>query len=218
MARKLLMMLAGLAVATPALAIQVVLTSANVIGTSGAYSATYAAGNIFGQQTGTVTDNVGQYWVAQDSFAIARYYITIDLGAEYQIESLDLFNTHNSTNNDRGTGNFAIYASNSVTAVSASNFQLAGTVTQLVSGTLAPATGNPAAQTFAVASVGTFRYLSFEPLSVAAPGTPFTSRAYGLNELRVFATAVPEPGTAAAMMAGLGVVLLAKRRRQSQVI
>lgn len=187
-----LALVAGLLCATSASAIQLVLAPSNVVGSSGAYSTSYSADKILDRQTTAPADTVGQYWVAQDSSSVSRFFITIDLGASYTLESLSFFNTHNGSSNDRGTGNFIILASNSVNTVGPGNFAVPVGSTQILSGTLTAAAGVPVAQSFAITDTNAFRYLSFEPRSVAVPGSPFSATSYGLNELRVFVSEVPE--------------------------
>ena len=192
-------------------AAQLTLSPANVYASSGDYSATYAANNILDQQTGIINEaqQDGSYWLSPDN-GPAVGFISIDLGAAYQMTSFDLFNTHNAFVNDRGTGRFEIIGS------SDAGF---ATSTLLVSGTLAAqsSANDPLdAQTFSVSGSGAYRYIQFRALGVASanPICCGIQNNYGLNELRAFGVAgVPEPATWGLMLGGFGVVGAAARRR-----
>jgi hypothetical protein len=202
---------------------QVSLTPANVIGGSATYGGSWDSGsfnatNILDDQSGTVDDVFGQtYWLNPDN-GPANAYIVIDLGAAYRIGSIELFNTHNSGFNDRGTGNFQIRGANSVTPNGANGMQVSGPTTVLVSSTLAAisSANDPIeGETFNVSNTNQFRYIVFEPLTVATSGGSCCgANNYGLNELRVFdASAVPEPGTLSTIGAvGLAIVWRSRRR------
>jgi hypothetical protein len=205
---------AALAVAPVAVsAAQLTLAPASVIGSSGYYTAccSFQPGNIFDQQTGTVTENFGVgYWLNPDNGPV-NAYITVDLGAVYNLSSVTLFNTNNGPYGDRGTGNFQIFGSNTV----AGGALVGGT--SLLSATLnAGANGNPAAQSFTLG--GSYRYISFNPTSVSVSGTPCCgANVYGLDELQVFGAAVPEPAALSLMILGFGLVGFAARRRVATV-
>jgi hypothetical protein len=223
---KLSMAIAGAALALSlaaggAHAAQITLAPSSVIGDSGHYTAccTFQAGNIFDQQTGAVTEAFGGgYWLNPDN-GPATAFITIDLGAVYDLSSIDLFNTHNGGYQDRGTGDFTITGSNSVTDLGGGDFALVGGVV-VASGTLAPEFNTAATitdQNFA--AVGSFRYLSFNPTSVSVGGSPCCgTNVYGLDELRVSgsaAGAVPEPASWALMIGGFGMAGAMLRRRHT---
>lgn len=198
----------GAAQASPT---QIVLTPSSVVGSSGYYTAccSFQPGNIFDQQTGTVTESFGAgYWLNPDN-GPANAYITIDLGSIRSLSSLSLYNTHNGPYADRGTGAFSFYGSNTI-----SGGQLVAP-TLITSGTLTPETaGNPTAQNFA--ATGAFRYISFNPTSVAVGGSPCCgANVYGLDELRV--SAVPEPAIWGMMIAGFGLVGGTMRRRSAKI-
>jgi hypothetical protein len=194
---------------------QLILTPSNVIGASGSFSSSFLAGLIFNQQTGTVSDVRGNYWLNPDNTGSNPVFITIDLGAAYPIDSISLFNTHNDSFYDRGTGNFTLRAGNSVTNLGAGNFRLSGSTTTLVSGALALVAAEiPSEVVFDVTDQAFYRYLSFEPSSTATLFNAASPTAYGLNEMRVVVSAVPEASTSAMMLAGVAVVgWLAARRR-----
>lgn len=147
----------------------------------------------------------GTYWLASNN-GPAVGFISIDLGSAFRLGLFELFNTHNGSVNDRGTGDFEIRGSNDA------GFS---TFTTLVSGTLAAqsSANDPIdAQRFAANSTGQFRYIQFRALSVASAQQICCGiqRNYGLNELRVFSRsavgAIPEPGTWAMMIVGFGFI------------
>jgi hypothetical protein len=211
---------------------QVVLSSASVIGDTGSYtfgpaSTTHPgdqpAIRIFDQQTGAITGEtfLAQYWANGDN-GPAGAFITIDLGAAYSLTSFDLFNTSNSYNGDRGTGQFSIAASNSIVADGTNGFTLGGSIVTIASGTLAAqaTSGAVTAQTFSALTGTSYRYLQFLPTSVASVNQIVNGiqNNYGLNELRVYAVtatgAVPEPASWALLMTGFGAVGFVARRRR----
>jgi hypothetical protein len=205
---------------------QIGLTPSNVIGSSGYYTlggfgTAFAPGGIFGNQTGEVSEPTQSgYWLNPDN-GPANAYILIDLGAQYNLTDLELYNTHNSQFYDRGTGDFSFEASNSI-----SGGALVDPVTILTNTLNAIAFGTPdpiAGQTFSV--TGTYEYLEFLPTTVAA-GTNGGSGCcgannYGLDQLKVFGTAAssptvtPEPSSIGLLTLGLSGVLWLHRRRLS---
>ncbi len=199
-------------------AVQIVLAPSNVVGSSGFYQGfDFGPGEILDQQAGIVTENFGTgYWLNPDNGPV-NAFITIDLGAAYALTSITLYNTANGFYGDRGTGSFQIFGSNSITGITLD------TPTLVASGTLAAGTpyinGNapsfPVAQAFS--ATGKFRYISFNPTSVATANNPCCgSNVYGLNELKVSAS-VPEPQSWALMIAGFGLVGAAMRRRKAVI-
>ena len=196
-------------------AAHVTLSPAAVIGSSGSYTACcdFNPGSIFDQQTGPVTETFGSgYWLNADNGPAAAY-ITVDLGQKLNLSRVILYNTANGVYGDRGTGNFSIFGSNSVAGgqLVAPTLVAAGT---LVAGVPYVGAGpsSPIAQTF-IAN-GIFRYISFNPTSVAT-----TNRAccgvnvYGLNELKVVGAAVPEPESWALLLTGFAFVGALMRRK-----
>jgi hypothetical protein len=199
---------------------QIPLSPGDVIGFFGVYSATFPASSILNHQTGTINEPAqdGSYWLNSDN-GPANAYIVVDLGAAFHLGSFDLFNTHNATFNDRGTGAFSIEASNSIGPGIGSGSDLSGTIVTLASGTLLSASlsSDPlVAQTFLSSDPGSYRYIRFSPHTVAASGTPCCgTNVYGLNELRAFdasATVSPEPATMAFLGGGLVIVGLLRKR------
>lgn len=204
---------AALLLGTAAQAAQITLAPSSVIGGSGYYTACcdFQPGYIFDQQTGAVTESFGSgYWLNPDN-GPANAFITFDLGDRFNLSSVTLYNTHNGPYQDRGTGNFSIFGSNSVTV------GVLNAATLVASGTLNPEFNTAVTitpQSFAAA--GSFRYLSFNPSSVSVGGNPCCgANNYGLNELKVFGTAVPEPTAWALMIGGFGLAGTMLRRRRT---
>jgi hypothetical protein len=195
---------------------QLPLSESNVIGSSGSRSGESVASNIFDQQVGTPTDVAGNFWLSPNEPNPLGAFITIDLGQAYRLDSISLFNTHNDFFYNRGTGQFQILGGNTVVDLGGSNFQLTGTTSTLISGSLSAVwTSNPPEVQFQVTDPGSYRYLAFQPLTVASANPPPTPTSFGLNEMRVVVSAVPEASTSAMMLAGVAVVgwLAARRRR-----
>ena len=196
---------------------QIVLSPSSVVGSSGSYIAccNFNPGSIFDQQTGTVSETFGSgYWLNPDN-GPGSAFITIDLGARYAVSSVSLYNTANGFYGDRGTGSFQIFGSNSISG----SALVAPTL--VASGTLVAGVPyiNPNAPSFPVEQIfgasGSFRYLSFNPTSVATANNACCgSNVYGLNELKVSGAAVvPEPQSWILLIAGFGLVGAAMRRR-----
>lgn len=211
-----------LGLASQANAAQIVLTEGAVVGDSGGFDSRFQASNILDRQTGIIEEQFanGEYWLNSDGRKPA--FITIDLGAAYQIGSFDLFNSLNLR--DRGTAGFEIYGAN--TAVAASGIGVTGLTLGsdallLASGTLVFDNNwrDLAAQSFASLNTSqSFRYLQFRPTSPMTPS--YGGAAYGLNELRVFeyggsTPAVPEPTSWAMMICGFGLAGGVLRSRRS---
>jgi hypothetical protein len=203
-------------------AAQVVLDGSAVIGSTGNYSG-FPADNIFDQQTGDVVDVFAStYWLNPDN-GPANAYITVDLGANFWIGGFDLFNTHNSGFNDRGTGDFSIVGANAIAVDGANGFTLSGPLTVLASGHLTNSSDAIIAAQHFNSVTANVRYLQFRPTSVQ---TPFNTtgccgtNVYGLNELRVFdapapTPGVPEPAAWALMLLGFGGVGAMIRARKA---
>jgi hypothetical protein len=194
---------------------QIVVSPSNVIGAGETIGGTwnsepYGATNIFDQQVGAVYDNIGNYWLCGGACSPA--FITIDLGAAYQITSIDLFNSHNDGSGDRGTGNFYFVAGNSVLYdnVTAGDV-LTGATNTILTGTLTASPADPITrETFAVSDTGFYRYLEFHATSGASwarTGMP------ALNEIRLFGSPIPEPAPFGLIGFSLTACLLATRRR-----
>ena len=198
---------------------QIPLSPGNVIGFFGEYSSLFPASSILDHQTGTINEPAqdGSYWLNSDN-GPANAYIVIDLGAAFHIGSFDLFDTHNASFGDRGTGAFSIEASNSIAPGIGTGSNLSGAIVTLVSGTMLavpPFVAPLIAQSFLSFDSGSYRYIRFSPHTVAVSGTPCCNNVYGLNELRVFdaqASAAPEPTTMAFLGGGLVVLGLLRKR------
>ena len=202
---------------------QLLLSPSNVIGSSGSLQlsgSSFVANNILDTQSGPITDVFGvNYWINPDN-GPANAWITIDLGSAFVIDQLELFNTHNTQYNDRGTGNFNFTAANAVSNVGPNGFDLTGPVTTIASGALSAQSccGNIPGQIFAGSSSNAFRYIRFNPTSVNTTGTPCCgTNVYGLNELWVFgsvAAPVPEPGSMLLVPAFGGLMWWRRRSRR----
>jgi hypothetical protein len=195
---------------------QILLTPASVIGGSdtfaGAWNAPFSpagdfnALNVADDQTGPVVDIFGtNYWLGPQGSAQA--YFVLDLGAVYNFQSVDLFNTHNNGDFDRATGDFQIYVSNSITSTPTNGMDLVGASLAL-SGTLI-ITGDPIpAQSFNFGPGISAQYLRFNAVSIAAD--TIGAQGVGLNEIRVFST--PETGSSLALLGiAAGIIGLASR-------
>ena len=184
-------------------------------GTFGTFNVTDGQNALPDNNTGTLTEvhADGSYWLGRQS-ATTGYFV-LDLQSPFKIGEFQIFNTSNGTPNDRGTGQFTIKASQTVTNLGGTlGFDLSGTVVTLASGTLTThvSPGLIVGDMFISSDMGTdFRYIRFDVLSISSGRT----QGFGLNELRIFAAPpVPEPSTLALL--GLGAISLAikvRRRR-----
>jgi len=213
------------AFSAPAQAQQVPISPTSVIGGSGSWSANpYDSGqfnatlvaDFQGATTGinepdqNPGDADGGFWLGKEGGVVEDF--VLDLGAQTQLGSVNLFNTHNGNFNDRATGAFEIFGSNTVEARPTTETGAGGvdlvTPVSVGSGTLAfqPRENDPIEpQTFPL--TGNFRYLRFNTLGPAV-GVPNV----GLNEIQVFQ--VPEPA-ALTLLGAAGLLALRRRRRTS---
>jgi PEP-CTERM motif-containing protein len=168
--------------------------------------------------TGNITEVYGTgYWLGPNNASTG--YFVLDLGAAYNIGSVQLFNTGNAQFQDRGTGNFTISASNSIVFIGSNGMDLVSP-TQIVSGSLTPqsAAAFLTPDSFTAGSSGPFRYLRFDALSIGAIGS-FGFNGVGLNEIRVFeaAATTPEPSTFI-VLAAVGGIGYRLRRKLSALM
>lgn len=203
--------------------IQISLDSSSVIGGSPVFSdnaytvGTYAAGNIFNQQSGAVdmTTQVGNAWFPSEVHGITDRFVTIDLGTPTPLSSIEIFNSNQA---DRGTAHFRLDGGNSITAGTDDGGIGVGSILSspvaLLGSTAVsydPAPGVVTGQSFAISDATAYRYLqltlvdgqSFDPLS-----------GVGLAEVKFF-SAVPEPSTYGTIFAASALVFGIWRRRQT---
>ncbi len=217
------LLLAALPAAAQLIVTQVSLTSGSVIGGSpsifsGSFngSAYAPASNVVDQQTGTVTESADfqHYWLGNSSTG----YFVLDLGAAYTITEIDLFNTHNGSYSNSGTNAFHISASNSVSFVSANAGYALDSPTSTLSGWLSyTGSGNPIQDSFTSSNSNlndstAYRYLSFSYDSTVASSTEG-----GLNEIRLYATTIPEPASYAVLFAAGAIAFAAGKRRKRTI-
>lgn len=134
-------------------------------------------------------DGVISYWLGREQ--LENEYFTIDLGQNYLLDRIELFNTHNRQFNDRSTDEFALFGA---TAVGPDNKLL--NPIPLLSGNLTDRTGAALIQpdVFTPANglqVKDVRYLRFDALS-----STYNGRNVGLNEIRAFSGASSFPNLA----------------------
>jgi hypothetical protein len=183
-----------------------------------AYGYTFVAGAVTDGKSGdTQPGGIYSYWIAQDGVTSA--FVTIDLGATYNITGLTVEDTHNQTYFDRGTNAFAIGFGG--TALAAQNSASSSPVT---TGAFSVSDWKSLTDV-SITAAGTGRFVTFLALSsysnspgdstgngTASPST----MSVGLNEIQVFGTlpnaAVPEPISMVLLGSGL-LGLIALRRR-----
>jgi hypothetical protein len=199
-------------------------------GEAGAYNSTtsnFSTDNVTDGQNASPDNNTGtlteafaddSYWLGP-TFSSTGYFV-IDLGAATNIVQVHLFNTSNGHARDRGTGNFTVKASNSITAGPAgTGMDLVSPVT-LVSSTLLPGNHTATAGQQAVLdqlfipsdTLTAYRYVRFDALSILTPSGSTSGNGTGLDEIRLL---VPEPTSAAVVMLfGCAAVSRAAGRRR----
>jgi len=128
-------------------------------------------------------------------------WVQVDLGNAYNINNVTLFDTHNRGYYDRGTNAFTLSVSTDGLAfhdVASSSF------------TYDEWTNQTAKSVDVSSAVG--RYVRFNVNSV------YGGESAGLAEMKVFGTvaAVPEPETYAMLLAGLGLIGAAVKRRKTK--
>jgi hypothetical protein len=193
--------------ATNVQADQVVLEPASVIGGSGSwagandwdvgqFNATLVADN----QTATTEidepdqspgDDNGGFWLGKENDE--EEFFVLDLGQQYNIQRIDIFNTHNAQFDDRATNGYEIYGSNSVGPnndpdTGAGGDDLVNGVL-IASGELAEQIGadDPIdAESIVPTNGGPFQYLRFQTVGPFHPGQVRTQRSVGINEILIF--------------------------------
>jgi hypothetical protein len=140
------------------------------------------------------------YWLGREN--CINEYFTVDLGAVYDIDEIELVNAHNAQFNDRGTDEFVIYGA---TEVDGANQLIDPFV--LVSANLARTDGQAVItpESFTEANgllPGQARYIQFWALTYHSSATNGSA---ALNEIRVYGEVVPEPSTL--VLASLGAIL-----------
>jgi F5/8 type C domain/PEP-CTERM motif len=135
------------------------------------------------------------FWLSPPGVDVAS--VTVDLGAEYNINEIKVQDTHNRDYYDRGTQDFTIGVSSDGT-----NF------TQVIYGTFSNADWiNLTILDFLTSTTG--RYVQFNSLN------RWGCCSIGLNEIQVFGDSVatvPEPGTLSIFAAGLIALGMMRRR------
>lgn len=210
-------------VSMSAAADQILLSSGSVIGGSPIYDSAsfsgpdYSALNVVDAQTGAIGAEIQGfgYWITPNAVTGSSAYFVIDLGAQYFLSEVELFNTHNGYFHDRGTNGFVIEAANAVMFVDANrgyNFVNGATI---LTGSLPIETESaPSANSFTSSNGldtegAAYRYLRFTTVSYYISGG-------GLNEIRVFgAAAVPEPAAAGAMAGAVALSCVIGGRRRA---
>ena len=165
-------------------------------------------------------ENGRQYWLVNtDGPGGEPGYLVIDLGDTYDIDQIDLYNTHNRGSHNFSTKNFRIDASNSVVDTgSSADFDLSGNIATILAGTLSETTGeDPISTADSFTSITPHpevyvRYLRFNSLggfTHSADGPPevnYKDNLRGLNEIEVSGTQgapIPEPSTLVLGLLGL---------------
>ena len=168
-------------------------------------------GAVGNNDTGVLIENAADdsYWLGADQ-ATTGYFV-IDLGAAYTIGEIVLFNTSNGANQERGTGNFTVKASTSITNINATlGDDLSGTIVTLVNNSLAAEANPPntvTPQSFLSADTTTaYRYIRFDATSVNTIGA---DNGVGLAEIRIFA--IPEPTSISLLLLGFCGIATAQR-------
>ncbi|MCH2114911.1 MAG: PEP-CTERM sorting domain-containing protein [Pirellulales bacterium] len=235
MNRQVHVLLAAIAVlclaTTTSNAATIPLTESSVIGGSGSLNDDgslwdgTADGGIFNGSNITdgsksENENGRQYWLVNtDGAGGDPGYLVIDLGDTYDIDQIDLYNTHNRGSNNFSTKDFRIDASNSISFIDANfDMDLSGNIATILSGTLSETSGeDPISTADSFTNITPHpeqyvRYLKFNSLggfTHADDGPPevnYKDNQRGLNEIEVSGTQgapVPEPSTLVLVAFGL---------------
>jgi hypothetical protein len=92
--------------------------SGAIVDTSANYNASFDATHVIDGKIDEKQTSAVSYWIAPDGATNSSFIL--DLRRNYPIKSIVLYNTHNRQFNDRGTGQFQIYASDTVQPKAAS--------------------------------------------------------------------------------------------------
>ena len=146
------------------------------------------------------------YWLGSQN--TNNEFFVLDLGRSFDIDEIQLKNTHNGQFNDSGTQDFRIFGAQSVDGL---NNLIAGQL--IVQGTLSDTSGQGVilADIFNTGNgliERSARYLRFEALNFRAGDVRV-----GLNEILVFGDAtIPEPATATLGLLGVAGLMMRRRR------
>ncbi len=186
---------------------QVVLEPASVIGGSGSwagandwdvgqFNATLVADNqsvtteIDEPDQSPGDDNGGFWWGKEND---EEEFFVLDLGQQYNIERIDVFNSQNAQFDDRATNGYEIYGSNAVGPnndpdTGAGGDDLVNGVL-IASGELAEQIGadDPIdAEPIVPTNGGPFQYLRFQTVGPFHDGQVLTQRSVGINEILIY--------------------------------
>ena len=124
--------------ASPVSAGQILLTSASVIGGSGAWndqrwdSGPFAAGLVVDNQSAFLIDEPDQnsgdanggFWLGREGDE--EEFLVLDLGRQYVVGGIELFQTHDAALNDRSTNGYEIYGGTAVAPIDSPDEPQAG--------------------------------------------------------------------------------------------
>ena len=152
---------------------------------------TFPATRVTDGSTNEATGAPESYWLGREG--TVNEYFTLDLTESFDIDRIDLFNTHNRQFNDRGTGEFVITGAQTVDG---SN-QLVDPFFVL-SGDLSDTSfqGAIVADSFSLPAATNARYLRFEALTFHPTQVGNVGGNVGLNEIQVFNTGFVSPNKA----------------------
>lgn len=170
---------------------------------------TFPAGRVTDESVADANTGRTSYWLGREY--CDNEYFTVDLEGIYDLDEVVLRNAHNAQHNDSGTGEFVLYGA---TQLDGAN-QLVDPFV-ITAGDLTNTSGQLeiTGDSFMIGDdVPPVRYLKFQALTYLESAT--NGRA-GLNELEVYGTVIPEPGTTALAIVALACVgMVARRRRKA---